>query len=87
MKRLGELIERGATASQVAQDLVATVDKRAARANRMSELKLRREEKLTVCEVAAVLKQFLDILQQQLEPRVYLKVLPQLRRITAGSEA
>ena len=44
LKRLGELIEEGATAGQLAKDLVAQVEKRANRACKVTELQLRREE-------------------------------------------
>jgi hypothetical protein len=44
LKKLGDLIERGATADQLAADLVAHVDRRANRACRNAELALRRGE-------------------------------------------
>ncbi len=87
MKKLGDHIERGATAAQVSRDLVAQVDKRAARASRMSELALRRQEKVTMDDLAAVLRQFLDVLEDELEPTVYLRVVPMLRKVTQGPKS
>ncbi len=82
MKKLGGHIERGATAAQVSHDLVAQVDKRAARASKMSELALRRQEKVTMDDLTAVLRQFLDVLEEELEPTVYLRLVPLLRKVT-----
>ncbi len=86
LKLLGELIERGATADQVARDLVAQVDRRAARACKIDELGLRRQEKITATELAAVFKQFLDVLERELEPAMYHQVLPELRRVTGPGQ-
>ena len=84
MKRLGELIEHGATIDQLTNDLVANVERRANRACRIGELELKREEKMTVAELAAVFGQWLAVLERLLEPTVYCEVLPELRRVTAG---
>ena len=71
MKRLGELIENGATADQVANDLVANVERRANRACRIGELELRKQEKLPPYELAAIFRQWLAVLEGKLEPAVY----------------
>ena len=63
----------------------AQVDRRAARACKIDELGLRRQEKITASELAAVFKQFLDVLQRELEPEVYFRVVPVLRQVTVGS--
>ena len=86
LKLLGELIERGATADQVAYDLVAQVDRRAARACKIDELGLRRQEKVTVSELGAVFKQFLDVLQRELEPETYYRIVPVLRKVTGPGQ-
>ena len=49
----------------------------------MNELELRREEKITASELAAVFGQFLEILERELEPRTYFALVPLLRRATA----
>ncbi len=85
LKRLGEIIESGATIDQVARDLLANVDRRAARACKLTEIEVRRDEKVTVSELAAVFKQWLSILEAQLEPQAYHRVLPELRKVTVAS--
>ena len=85
MKELGELIEGGATADQLARDLVGQVDRRAARACKLVELEIRREEKVTVSELAAVFRQWLEVLERELEQPEYYRVLPKLRAVTSGS--
>lgn len=84
MQRLGELIDGGATADQVAKDLVAQVDKRANRACKLTELQLRREEKITVSQMAVVFRGFLDLLEQRLDPETYHGLIPDLRRVAVG---
>ena len=74
-------------ADQVSKDLVAQVDKRANRACKISELQIRREEKVTASELAAVMAQFLGVLERELEPEVYYRVVPALRRVTVGERA
>jgi len=86
MKELGDLIDRGATADQLARDLLAQVDKRANRACKLTELQLRREEKVTASELTAVMAQFLGVLERELEPAVYHQVLPELRRVTGPGQ-
>lgn len=82
LKRLGELIDHGAGLDQLASDLMTYVDKRAARANKADELALRREEKITVSEVAAIFAQWLQVLEKRLDQRMYLEVVEDLRLIT-----
>lgn len=81
IKTLGELIDRGATADQVARDLVAQVDKRANRACRVNEIEVRRSEKVTQDQLVAVLREFLAVLERELEPAVYFRLVPALRRV------
>ncbi len=85
MKKLGEHIERGATAAQVSHDIVIQVDKRAARAGKMSELMLRRQEKVTFEDITALLRQFLEVLEKELEPALYFRLLPSLKKVTQGT--
>ena len=75
-------IEQGPTADQVAADLVAHVDRRANRACRVAELAQRREEKVTVGELAAVFRRWLEVLEHNLDPHVYFQLVPELRRVT-----
>jgi len=87
LKKLGDLIERGATADQLAADLVAHVDRRANRACRVTELALRREEKVTGSEIAAIFRSWLGVLERNLEPQVYFRLVPELRKVsTVGVE-
>ena len=67
-------------ADQARQD----AERRANRACRIGELELKREEKMTVAELAAVFGQWLAVLERVLEPTVYCEVLPELRRVTVG---
>ena len=60
------------------------MDRRANRECKLTELQLRREEKVTVSEMAAVFRQFLDALEKELEPEVYHRIVPVLRRVTVG---
>ena len=83
VNRLGELIEHGATLEQVTRDLVNQVDRRANRACKIGELEIRREEKITARELAAVFGQWLGILEQKLDRRAFYGVLPELRRVTS----
>ncbi len=87
MKQLGELIERGATIDQMASDLVVQIERRANRACRISEVELKKEEKITPSELAALFRSWLAVLEKGLEPAVYFAVLPELRRATAGQGA
>lgn len=82
MNRLGEMIEGGATADQVSTDLAAQVDRRANRACKVTELEIRREEKVTVSEIAAIFRQWLDVLEKSLEPEVYFRLVPELRKVS-----
>lgn len=82
MKRLGEIIEGGATADQVSTDLVAQLDRRANRTCKVTELAIRREEKVTVSEIAAIFRQWLDVLERGLEPEVYFRLVPELRKVS-----
>jgi hypothetical protein len=86
LKHLGELIEQGAGIDQAARDLMAYLDKRAARANKMSELELRREEKVTVSEVAVIFAQWLEVLEKGLDPVIYFKLVEDLRRVTTTQQ-
>jgi len=84
LKKLGDLIERGATADQLAADLVAHVDRRANRACRITELAMRREEKVTVSEIAAIFRSWLGVLEAALEPEVYFRLVPELRKVSSA---
>ena len=84
LKELGELIDRGAGVDQTVADLLTQVDKRANRANKAAELALRREEKVTVSELAALFKSWIDIIRSELGEAEYLRVLPSLRRATTA---
>ncbi len=68
----------------MANDLVANVERRANRACRIGELELRRQERLSPNELAAIFRQWLTVLEKLLEPPVYFAVLPELRRVTVG---
>ncbi len=72
------------TADQVTNDVVANVNRRANRACRIGELELRRQERLSPNELAAIFRQWLTVLEKLLEPTVYFAVLPELRRVTVG---
>ncbi len=82
LKKLGRLIEDGARAEQVSADLLAHVDRRAARACKLTEIEIRRAEKVSVDELAAIFKQGLGVLERELEPVVYYKLIPALRNAT-----
>lgn len=82
LTRVGELVEQGAGIDQLARDLMAYADKRAARANKMDELALRREEKVTVSEVAAIFSRWLGVLEQHLDQALFLKIQEELRHVT-----
>ncbi|MCP4036593.1 MAG: hypothetical protein GY733_06625, partial [bacterium] len=84
MRRLGELIEQGASVDQLANDLIANLERRANRAVRIGELELKRSEKVTFEEMTVVLREFLGVLEQSLEPQVYHGLLPQLRKVTSA---
>ncbi len=84
MRRLGDLIEQGASIDQIASDLIANLERRANRAVRIGELELKRAEKVTVDDLTAVLREFLSILERSLEPQVYHGLLPELRGVMAG---
>lgn len=49
-----------------------------------AELEIRREEKVTASELAAVFRQWLGVLERELEPTAYYRVLPGLRAATTG---
>jgi hypothetical protein len=83
MRRLGELIERGADADVAMEQLFEHIERRANRACKVQEVELKREEVLTAAELAAVLGQWLGALRGVLEPVVYLRVLPALRKVTS----
>ena len=80
--KLEDLIKEGAAIDQVSSDLMVYLDKRAARANKMDELALRREEKVTTTELALIFKSWLEVLEGELEPAAYFKVVEKLRRAT-----
>ncbi len=84
MRKLGDLIEQGASIDQIASDLIANLERRANRAVRIGELELKRAEKVTVEELTAVLRDFLGILERSLEPSLYHSLLPELRKVTGG---
>ncbi|MCP4004538.1 MAG: hypothetical protein GY725_10115 [bacterium] len=84
MRKLGELIGHGASVDQIANDLIASLERRANRAVRIGELELRRSEKVTVEEMAVVLREFLGVLERSLDPGVYHSVLPELRQVTTA---
>ncbi|MCP4039717.1 MAG: hypothetical protein GY733_22425 [bacterium] len=86
MKELATLIETGATEDQIAADLVLNVERRANRACRIGDLELKKEDKVTPTELAAVFRSWLVVLEKALEPRVYARVLPELRRATVGQQ-
>lgn len=77
------MIEGGATADQVSTDLVAQVDRPANRACKVTELAIRRGEKVTVSEIAAIFRQWLHVLEKTLEPEVYFRLVPELRKVSA----
>ena len=83
LRKLGDLIESGARTEQIAADLVARVETRANRAHRMNELEVRREEKVTASELAAVFGEFLAVLERNLDQQTYFRLVPMLRRATA----
>lgn len=84
LQSLGELIDRGAGIDQTVGDLLTHVDKRANRANKAAELELRKEEKITVSEVALLFKSWLDAIRSELGEEMYLQIVPTLRRITVA---
>ncbi len=61
------------------------VERRANRATRVSELDLKRAEKVTPSELAAVFWSWLEVLEGALESSTYARVLPELRRVSSGS--
>ena len=63
---------------------VPNLERRANRACRIGELEIRRQERLSPNELAAIFRQWLAVLEKLLEPTVYFAVLPELRRVTVG---
>lgn len=82
MGKLEDLIQQGAAIDQVSSDLMVYLDRRAARANKMSELALRREEKVTTTELALIFKSWLEVLEKELEQVTYFGLVEKLRRAT-----
>ena len=60
------------------------MDRRANRACRVTEIALRREERVTVSEIAAIFRWWLAVLERNLEPQVYFRVVPELRKVTSA---
>jgi hypothetical protein len=84
LRVLGELIEDGASTDQVVQDLIVHLDRRANRAGRVAEQESKTGGVVTVTELGAVMRQWLEVLERVLPSEEYYRVLPELRRMTAS---
>ena len=82
LRVLGELIEGGASTDQVVQDLIVHLDRRANRAGRVAEQESKTGGVVTTTELAAVFRQWLEVLERALPAEDYYRVLPELGRLT-----
>jgi hypothetical protein len=80
MKRMEDLLEKGAAEDQAIRDLMEYIDKRANRALRVVEVDVRREERVTATELASMFAVMIQTLEQKLEPKTFYAVLPALRQ-------
>jgi len=81
LKALGESIRRGSSGDQARGELMDQLERRSRCSARLSDLELRREQRLTEGEVAAQLGAFLGVLQRVLEPQVLHRLMPELEAV------
>lgn len=81
MREVGRLIEEGATADEVAEDLVRHVDRRAARAHKINELEVRRDQTVSLAELTVVFAGWIEALRETLDDAAFRKVLPRLQAL------
>ena len=81
MRDLGKLIADGAEADEVAEDLVRHVDRRAARAHRINELEVKRDQVVSLSELTMVFASWVEALREQLDDATFRQVLPKLKAL------
>lgn len=86
LKRVADLIGEGAAIDQVNGELMKALDRRAARATKVDELNLRKEEKVTPTEIAAIFGQWLEVLEAGVDQPTYLRLVEKLRQVTAAQD-
>ncbi len=79
LKALGDAIKRGATGDQARRELMEQLERRTRCSAKLTEIELKREQKLTQAEVVAQIGVFIGVLQTRLEPVVMQKLLPYLQ--------
>lgn len=81
MKALGTLVEGGASQDAMAREVISSVDRRAARAQKLVEIQTRREQKVTARDLGLVFVQFVDVLRDELGPAMLGRVMPRLTKV------
>jgi len=81
LKALGELIRRGSSSDQARRELMEQLERRSRCSARLSDLEIKRDQRLTEREVAAQMGAFLGVLQRVLEPQVLHRLMPELEAV------
>lgn len=76
MGELGRLIEGGAQADELAEDLLRHVDRWAIRAHKIDELEVKRDSVVSLTELAVVFGTWIELLGRELAEEPFRKLLP-----------
>jgi hypothetical protein len=84
LKRLEELIQRGAEADRVGAELTAALDRRAERATKTLALQARSVEQLSKRDLMILFGGWVELLKQHLHPTAFRNLLPHLREFSSS---
>jgi len=85
VRRLGELVERGAKMEQAVRDLVTDVDRRAARAQKEREVMLKGEDVVTVRELMRIFGDFIAIVKEHAPADAVRTMVPKFRVVLGAT--
>lgn len=81
LKKLGDLIEKGADSDRVTAELTAAVDRRAERATKIIALKIRAGERITRRQVMIFFANWLEMLRTELDGATFMRLMPHFREL------